>query len=150
MTIKIVRSLVASLVLAYSTVIWANGATPAASLDPSIHRVDLMGTWSVNNEFGRYRMVKMEVIGDHVLTRIEIQWLADEPAETGGSIIKSIPLDEVGLPMLSNTTWVVRGVRNNRLSLQVSGTLPTGQRRSWMVVVLTPGVVHVTMAAGRK
>jgi hypothetical protein len=121
----------------------ADDSTPANTLDPSIHRVEVVGKWSMAGEFGRYRIVKMEVMGEHALARAEMQWLADEPAHEGGKVIKSVPLDEVGLPILSNITWTIRRISKNRLELRVSGILPDAKKGSWDVTALEPGRVQI-------
>jgi hypothetical protein len=131
------------LVLVLSFASWAADTTPAEALDPSVHRVEVLGQWSTDGEFGRYRIVKMEVMGEHVVTRVEIQWLADEPASVGGRVIRSVPLDEVGLPMLSDITWTIRNARRNRLAMRISGILPDGKRGAWNVIASMPGSVKV-------
>src|SRR4051794_31778656 len=72
----------------------------SGSLLPSIHKVEVTGRWSENEMFGRYRIIKLEEMGDHLVSRIEVQWLANEPAEHGGRVVESRALDEVGLPIL--------------------------------------------------
>jgi hypothetical protein len=121
----------------------AEESAPADTLDPSIQRVEVVGQWSMAGEFGRYRIVKMEVTGEHALARVYMQWLADEPANEGGKVIKSMPLDEVGLPILSNITWTMRRLSKNRLEMLMLGILPDGKRGSWNVTAFEPGRIQV-------